>query len=122
LANASARRRAASAAADIKHLHAVRKASSLQEVFGSAFEECALIGEASRLLVRITERVVLWIAHHIELNVTRPGASFVARALIITRDGIDRVLPVRLNEEASRALQKSADVLRRHLRTLDIPT
>jgi L-lactate dehydrogenase len=40
---------------------------------------------------------------------------------IITRDGIDRVLPVRMNDEESRALQKSADILRRHVQTLGLP-
>jgi L-lactate dehydrogenase len=50
------------------------------------------------------------------------GEVCLSLPAIITREGIDRVLPVQLNEEESRALQKSADVLRRHLQTLDIPT
>jgi L-lactate dehydrogenase len=40
---------------------------------------------------------------------------------IITRNGIDRVLPVCLNDEEDIALQKSADILRRQLQTLDLP-
>jgi L-lactate dehydrogenase len=48
------------------------------------------------------------------------GEVCLSLPAIITRDGIDRVLPVSLNDEESRALQKSADILRRHLQTLDL--
>jgi L-lactate dehydrogenase len=47
------------------------------------------------------------------------GEVFLSLPAIITRDGVDRVLPVQLNEEESRALRKSAHILRRHLQTLD---
>jgi L-lactate dehydrogenase len=49
------------------------------------------------------------------------GEVCLSLPAIITRDGVDRVLPVRVNDEESRALQKSADILRRHLQTLDLP-
>jgi L-lactate dehydrogenase len=54
----------------------------------------------------------------VQMNV---GEVCLSLPAIITRDGIDRVLPVRLSEEESWALQKSADILRRHLQTLDLP-
>jgi L-lactate dehydrogenase len=47
------------------------------------------------------------------------GEVCLSLPAIITRDGVDRVLPVQLNEEEGRALQKSAHILRRHLQTLD---
>jgi L-lactate dehydrogenase len=48
------------------------------------------------------------------------GEMCLSLPAIITRDGIDRVLPVGLNDEESRALRKSADILRRQLQSLDL--
>lgn len=48
------------------------------------------------------------------------GEVFLSLPAIITRDGVDRVLPVQLNDEESGALKKSAHILRRHLQMLDL--
>jgi L-lactate dehydrogenase len=49
------------------------------------------------------------------------GEVCLSLPAIITRDGVERVLPVRLNDEEGRALRQSADILRRHLQALDLP-
>jgi L-lactate dehydrogenase len=53
-----------------------------------------------------------------QMNVGKVCLSLPA---VITRNGVDRVLPVCLNDEEDLALHKSADILRRHLQTLDLP-
>jgi L-lactate dehydrogenase len=53
-----------------------------------------------------------------QMNVGEVCLSLLA---IITRDGVERVLPVRLNDEEGQALRQSADILRRHLQALDLP-
>jgi L-lactate dehydrogenase len=49
------------------------------------------------------------------------GSVCLSLPTIITSNGAERVLPVRMNEEERLALQKSADILRRHVGTLDLP-
>jgi malate/lactate dehydrogenase len=49
------------------------------------------------------------------------GKVYLSLPAIITRNGIDPVVPIGLNDEESRALQKSADILRQHLQTLGLP-
>lgn len=49
------------------------------------------------------------------------GKVYLSLPAIITRNGIDRVVPIGLNDEESRALQESAGILRQHLQTLGLP-
>jgi malate/lactate dehydrogenase len=39
---------------------------------------------------------------------------------IIGREGVQRVLPIRLSDEEDRALRRSAHILERHIATLDL--
>ena len=41
---------------------------------------------------------------------------------IIGRDGVQRVLPLRLSEEEGRAVSSSAQILKRHISTLELPS
>ena len=41
---------------------------------------------------------------------------------VIGREGVHRVLPLRLSEEEDRALRYSAQILKRHIATLELPT
>jgi L-lactate dehydrogenase len=50
------------------------------------------------------------------------GEVCLSLPAVLTRNGVDRVLPVCLSYDENVALQKSADILRRHLRTLDVGT
>jgi L-lactate dehydrogenase len=49
------------------------------------------------------------------------GKVYLSLPAIITRNGIDRVVPIGVNDEESRALQESAGILRQHLQTLGLP-
>ena len=40
---------------------------------------------------------------------------------VIGREGVQRVLPIRSTDEEYRALRRSADILKRHIATLDLP-
>jgi malate/lactate dehydrogenase len=43
-------------------------------------------------------------------------------ASVIGREGVHRVLPLRLGEEEDRALRRSARILTRHISTLEFPS
>ena len=49
------------------------------------------------------------------------GQLSLSIPVIVGREGVQRVLPLRLSEEEDRALRRSAQILKRHIATLDLP-
>ena len=49
------------------------------------------------------------------------GQLTLSVPVIVGREGVQRVLPLRLSEDEDRALKRSAQILKRHIATLELP-
>ena len=52
---------------------------------------------------------------------TNFGQVSLSVPAVIGREGVQRILPIRLSEQEDRALRRSADILKGHIATLDLP-
>jgi malate/lactate dehydrogenase len=50
------------------------------------------------------------------------GRASLSVLAVIGRKGVHRILPLRLGEEEDRALRRSAQILKRHISTLEFPS
>ena len=66
------------------------------------------------------ERAVLTVSTVIPKTMDLGQVSLSVPA-IIGREGVQRVLPIRLSDAEDRALRQSANILKRHIATLDLP-